>query len=291
MNEQDSALPSSANEREELLRKLALRLAIYPSDPSVSNPQLLVGQLPENLPVALPIPPNSRVLGSLIRGPQSLQVLLDVPLSEEEIRNFYQTELTAAGWEVPEMPRGFHEGGFVHSMPIYITFWRGTRGPELRVQVFRGELSYTDVRLHLDAVKRSPAWHMRARHHDIYAVLPLLYPPSGAQQHGGGGGGNNEDVHTSATVELREAMNTADLVVHYTKQLEQAGWTLTGSETSQQSAWSAWSFRDKDNEPWQAAFFVMKLPGQRRRYEVYLHAIWDGAQSQSSPGWFASSSE
>jgi hypothetical protein len=284
MSEEGSTLPSAADEREELLRKLALRLATYPSDPSVSNPQLLVGQLPENLPVTLPIPPNSRVLGSLIRGPQSLQVLLDVPLSGAEIRNFYQSELTTAGWQAPEIPRGFHERGFVHSTSMsYITYWRGTRGPELGIQIFPEEYAYTDVRLRLDADKRSPAWHMR-HHHNIYEMLPLLYPPAGAQQHGGGGGGNNEDVHTSAVVELKEAMNIVDLATHYTKQLEQAGWTLTDIETGQQSAWSVWSFRDKDDEPWQAAFFVMRLPGQKQKYELYLHASWDSAQSQASTG-------
>ena len=54
----------SSRQNEELLRELALRLATFPGDPRVMNPQLFVGELPQHLPVEIPLPENSHVLGS-----------------------------------------------------------------------------------------------------------------------------------------------------------------------------------------------------------------------------------
>jgi hypothetical protein len=55
------------------LLEFALRLATYPNDPSTQNAQLLPGKLPDHLPVDVPFPEGSRVIGSLIRNPESIR--------------------------------------------------------------------------------------------------------------------------------------------------------------------------------------------------------------------------
>ena len=62
--------PQNSTERETLLRDLVIRLSAFAGDPRVGNPQLLVGELPQSLPVEIPLPERSRVVGTLIRGPQ-----------------------------------------------------------------------------------------------------------------------------------------------------------------------------------------------------------------------------
>jgi hypothetical protein len=54
------------------LLEFALRLATYPNDPSTQNAQILPGQIPDQLPTDIPFPEGSRILGSLIRNPESV---------------------------------------------------------------------------------------------------------------------------------------------------------------------------------------------------------------------------
>ncbi len=70
---------SNSENNEALLQELALRLLIQPFESRPQNPQLLVGRLPENLPVEIPQPEGSRLLGSLMRNPEIVDVVLDVP--------------------------------------------------------------------------------------------------------------------------------------------------------------------------------------------------------------------
>jgi hypothetical protein len=76
--------------REDLLRELALRLSTYPGDPRNDDPQLLVGQLPDNLAIPVPMPENSRLIGTLIRGPENIDVILDSALSPAAVMSFYK---------------------------------------------------------------------------------------------------------------------------------------------------------------------------------------------------------
>jgi hypothetical protein len=73
---------TTPGEREDLLQELALRLASYPGDPRNEDPQLLVGKLPDKLAISVPMPEGSRVLGTLIRGAESLNVLFLLLLIE-----------------------------------------------------------------------------------------------------------------------------------------------------------------------------------------------------------------
>ena len=58
----------SSNQNEELLRELALRLATFPGDPRVMNPQLFVGELPQNLTGEIPSPQTGSPRGSAADG-------------------------------------------------------------------------------------------------------------------------------------------------------------------------------------------------------------------------------
>ena len=99
MNEHSSN--STLNESD--LLELALRLATYPGDSRTQNAQLLPSQLPDQLPVAIPFPEGSRVLGSLIRNPESIDMLLDTYLSPEQVLTFYRQRMEALGWQTTDI--------------------------------------------------------------------------------------------------------------------------------------------------------------------------------------------
>src|ERR1700680_1295181 len=112
---------------EDLLRELALRLSTFPGDPRNDNPQLLVGQLPDNLAIPVPLPEKSLVLGTLIRGPEQIDIVLKSELSPDEVLSFYKERMAASGWNaLDDMARPMH-GGFVHA---------GFSGFENRIPVF-----------------------------------------------------------------------------------------------------------------------------------------------------------
>ena len=116
MDEPTNTSPQTPNV-ETSLRELALALiaARYPNatdETSGEGPQLLPGQLPPSFPGDFPLPPGSRVVGSLVAARPT--IALDTEQPTEEVIAFYTEQLTAAGWNAPEdMPP--RQGGFVHS--------------------------------------------------------------------------------------------------------------------------------------------------------------------------------
>src|SRR5579864_7214075 len=139
---------------ESLIYELALRLATYPGDPRVDDPQLLVGQLPPNLSIEIPMPEGSRLLGSLLRSQENIDIVLDCALSPDEVMQFYKERLKATGWNELETMRPPH-GGFVHSgFPMlrnHIVFCGGTQGPAFSVDAYDGKHARTNVRIDLNS--------------------------------------------------------------------------------------------------------------------------------------------
>jgi hypothetical protein len=284
------------DEKEELLYKLAMRLTTFFSDPNVENPQLLVGSLPDPLPIHIPMPKGTRVIGTLVRGSRSLDIILEVPLTNTEVRNFYAQELKEEGWEPPEgMPdMGMRHGGFAPGfarmgMGSY-EFYTHNSGVNLNVQIANEAQGQSDVRLTLNKNENTRATRMRRQRmqqrHDTFSMLPTLQPPEGAFQHGGGGSsGGNGEVHTSAVLILQDALSITDIIDHYAKQLVNANWAQTDAEVATHSAWSAWEFRDEFDEQWQAMFSLVKLPGEGIRYQLNLRAELKGTELDNVRSW------
>src|SRR5712691_10328637 len=98
-NERTHMDENTPNSNEALIQELALRALANPFDPRVEKPQLLPEMMPSELPFEVPIPEGSRILGSLIRDPENIEIFLDSPLSQLEALDFYKKRLQAAGWQ------------------------------------------------------------------------------------------------------------------------------------------------------------------------------------------------
>ena len=301
MDENISNTPqnSEANNREAILRELVVRLATFPGDPRVNNPQLLVGQIPEGLSAEIPFPADNRVLGTLIRGPQDSTIVVDTDLPPAQVLDFYRGRMKATSWQELEMPGGMHRGGFMHSsitnaLDARITFCRGSRGPSLTVIAYprAADETKTDLRLELDATGQQCTQQakMRRMHRPImHELIPPLIPPAGARQQGGGGGSGGDSVYSNATLSLDKDMDIVELASHYNTQLESGGWVRGDAGNSGPFAWSTWTFRDEDNEPWYGSFIIMRVPIQKLQYTLQVQANMDSGGNQQSGGWFSSS--
>lgn len=259
---------------EDILQKLALRLVTYPDDMRVDKPQLLVGSIPDSLPIHVPFPTDFAILGTLMRGPKSFEIILDIPLSTNDVLDFYQHALRD-GWLANEDMPGMQRGGFTHKrQAVERQFYFHNSGWRLDIQVTAETNAVANVRLQLDQDQQhKERRRQRGRRPDFLAVLPPLVPPEGASQlarSSGGGGGN---VYSSATLTLQEALQIAAVVENYTNQLVQAGWTPLETELAEHSAWSTWQFRSEDDEEWLAAFYLFQLAGEPVQY--YLHTRAD----------------
>jgi hypothetical protein len=82
-----------------LLENLALRLLVYPGDPRVNQPRLFLGQIPANLPLEIPIPEQSHVLGTLARSEEQVEIVLSSDLEAKDILRFYRAPLGHETWE------------------------------------------------------------------------------------------------------------------------------------------------------------------------------------------------
>lgn len=296
MDENISNTPQeSASDREALMRELFVRLSTYPGDPRVYNPRLLVGQIPQGLPEEIPLPEQSRVLGTLIRGQEDATIVIDADATPQQLLDFYRQRLKTAGWQELELPIGPQQGGFVHSSFAFnfsATFCRGSHGPSLSISAFpkAGDGTTTDARLELDATGQQCMQQQkmsRIRQPAMYDLIPRLTSPSDAKQQSDGGGSGGDSVFSCATLVMSKDMEIGELVAHYNTQLESSGWTRNDVGSGGPFAWSTWSFRDEDNELWHGSFLILKMQTQKPQYTLYVQAKMDTG-AQPSNGWFSS---
>ncbi len=271
------------------LHRLALSLLGRPFDLQASQPQLLAGRLPDQLPFTLPLPGDYHIVGSFVRNPEDMQIILDTDLAPASVIAFYTEQMQPAGWTESDFQRRqrLSESGFVHTLRrpmFYTTLCKGLHGPALLVSAVAGQdaESRTDVRLHIDMRSRnslcrqSSAIFMEVRH-----LIPSLEPPAGGRQHAeGGGGSNSESAHATARLEVERDMAFPTLANHYARQLEQAGWRRTGEGSTEPMAWHTWEFRDKENEPWGGVFTLLQVPAIERTYYLQILINWLGDRSR-----------
>lgn len=232
--------------------------------------QILVGELPANLPIALPLPQNASVIGSLVRLGHSAQIVLDVDQSVKAVVAFYREQLVSASWRELDSPIRF--GGFSFpSEAANLIFCKSQRGPALTVTCNEITGALTEVRLNLQLdARHTPCAMVSMRGGPLMPPIPNLRTPAGARWRGGGsGGGGSDDWHS--TVNLETDLDAAALIAHYNEQLQSVGWNLRDQGRSGSSAWSAWRFSDDQHNLWAGVLIILDSIGKTGERFAYLH--------------------
>ena len=250
---------------EALCGTLAHRLLARRSggDPAPHEVEILVAQLPEDLGAEIPMPDHARVIGSLVRGQEGTEIVLDAPQTPAQVLAFYEQAMTANGWIAFAYPV---EGGFVPGMGrTGLTFCSQTDNSVLWVGAFEGEDAPTDVRLDLRQTGMAAcAPDTAAPKHPI----PLLEAPPAAQQTSAGFGGSASSFR--AEVELCTDLDPNSVELHYGTQLRTAGWQRNDGGESGPLAWSTWHHRDSDGLMWQGLLLVVDLIEDQDKLAVYI---------------------
>lgn len=284
---------SSATQLEQLMA-LAASLLANRSDLSGPQPLLFPGTIPDDIPLEIPVPPHTRLLGTMADNyrygnyrSRPFVVMLESDLPLEEAVSWYRTQTAALGWKERVSPDQRASGGFVQSdyhRSARLAFCHTPSCAWLSPTLAERETGTTLVRLDLMLEKEGnpctqpeqPGPHGSRGHHGLLhppgPQLPTLIAPAGAQLQGGGSHLGPKEIQV--TSQVTTPLDLDAVAQHYAGQLIQASWTQTEAGAGGPFVWSTWQFTNSGSEPepWNALFFVLKLPNEPVRYSLDLRA-------------------
>lgn len=266
------------------LRTLAERLlaGILALDPNDAHPDLVVGGIPENLTVDVPLPEGFSVLGSLTmryeeRDREKTEVVLDAGARppEEALERVREAVLGAGeGWQELDLSKGLREGFLPGPPTERALFCQSERGPALEATAGRLPDGTADARVVLTVDGRNSPCSLSAHEPgDWRSEAPGLSPPAGARDTGLGMGYRAGPDDFQASTSLRTDLGPSELEAHYAEQFEREGWERSdvASGAGREHAWSGWTRHDAEGRPWAAAFSATRAPGSARL--CFLHVL------------------
>lgn len=256
---------------EALLQALALRLLAkeFPGDSKPESVQILAGRLPDQLTVEVPLPENSRILGSYVNLQwQTIYIEFDTDLPVNRIFDFYRERLLSSGWHSPEIPKprvGFHPNLSTNRA----LFCRSQRGPSLSIyaSTLPHQLTQVSLGINSDPNNRSCAKIASSRDlYEGYELIPSLTPPVNSKQFDQQSGSSGDNANSRTMLETN--LDLLSVTAHYQTQLEEVGWTCFEQGHGEALAWSTWRFRDQEEESWYGLFFVFKMTENPLQYSI-----------------------
>ena len=247
---------------EELANRL-LQVA-YMGGPELTQAELLPGKLPEEMPVELPIPNGSRIVGSEILEDMGITVVMDVAMTPEEALDFYRDALVPQNWtetDITGMERGF-VGGSATTI-----FCKGARDPSVMVSAYPLE-NRTDLRLDISTDPYYSPCSM-SDPSDWIKPLPKLAAPKEAvisNQNFMSGCGNQVAV----SAEIKTELNSSALAIYYADQLKAANWTAVSSEECGPASWGTWRFEDEEGIYWDGFLIALDFTGGEDKRFVFM---------------------
>lgn len=252
------------------VRRLAERLLREQASGQATGarvPDLLAGRLPPDLPFHLAVPAEARLVGSLVRPPDSpygpAEIVLDMPGLVRDVQAYLVNALVSQGWD----PSPFDSGGAAGFQSAWAarstSFCQEGTAPRLYLTIHPERTGTNDVRVTIQSGIQGPCWAVepsgrfqspRAR------IPPLALPPDAQHQPGAMTMGTASQISGAAAITAR---SVADLDAYFTEQLGDAGWTRIAGRTGEWLSWSIWDVPGEGT--WRGLLLVNGLPGENRR--------------------------
>ena len=274
-----------------LLRDLAQRLLTYhyPGEPEARTARLLPGEIASEFPADIPLPSDTRLIGSLV-VPMHVTVVFDTSMTSEQLVDYYKERMISIGWTEPAPWPFFHEGGFQHNIMeqwMGSIFCRGTASLSVHIEASPADSSAQEVRLKYDTDPRVSHCAQQRRHRRQFPgtftdVIPTLEAPPKSMQMPRGGGGRS-DTHSETSAHLKTNLDLSSVARHYGDQLSKSGWQEQDSAQNGPMAWSTYEFKDEESEDWNAIFYAVALPKKEGEYLLFVEATMAGME-QHYPG-------
>jgi hypothetical protein len=255
--------------------------------------ELYLGRLPDHLPYSLPLPPDSRIVGS-VADKTKASIYLDVDRSPDEVWQFYREHMQAPEWDIFEPDQPPTHGGFVPTMPrLGLVFCQGPAnlgGPSLTVHARYGDAA-TEVMLlvandpHWSSCPPEPEYYYRRRgssgsvnarhrsgpmpHQRRQELLPPLRAPARAMMTGTGMG--TWPLYQLSQADLETELDLGAVVDHFAAQLTRAGWTYRDGGQAGPVAFSTWTLQPETEEAGPGLLVALRTrEGTPNRYLLFL---------------------
>lgn len=265
--------------QETVPKELAIALIRAASD----GGDILVGKVPADLVEDLQTPPGGRILGSFV-SPSYVQVVMAIPGSTDSALAYMRRALPQRGWQPWQrpidvsgglqyraaggLPTTFCRSGTAQpqSLTIYATFY-GYNTSLLRVtRSFGGTC---EARVRMESIQ-SRAGMMPSP----FASVPPLYSPSdmsgslaACQQSSGFRGSSSQGQP------VRSALAATEILAHYGRQLDSAGWNSL-KEPNTATAAGQWMKADSLGTRL-VTITVSAVPARTGCYNVELRLSYD----------------
>ncbi|MEL6381195.1 MAG: hypothetical protein AAFQ89_01725 [Cyanobacteria bacterium J06626_18] len=259
-----------------LLRALIEHLAGI----NMPNDELIVGGMPDSLtPDLLPIPSDTRVLGSIVRGGDYVDVVLDSAQPPERITAFYEEHLLSTGWQpaqfsadiwnftTPEFAGAGSEYGanFFCSpneeLTLYLTAYadQPDQPTSISIGIYNADVGVLPPACNTNAANALPP-------------LPTLQLPEGVNRSSSNAGLGEDfrSFHTDTIIETD--MGSEAVLSHLADQFEQAEWTLIDRADEEGQSSASWTFESTSGQTWQGTLNVIKLQGAADEYLLRAEA-------------------
>ncbi|MEB3215860.1 MAG: hypothetical protein VKN72_06330 [Nostocales cyanobacterium 94392] len=266
------SIAQTTNEEPGLRKFIERMLSVY------GDTKVIVGKLPEKMPVELPIPSNSQILGSTVSEKGNIQVVLDASGTVEQVTDFYKTQLQNIGWNKPKNHHIYnYNRGFVKQTSEfgdYITFCHQTNKLlYVGLRINKGKETPSVVSVDLNPVNEKDENTYNpcetVNYMEDTVALPILTPPSDTEVSRKG----IDHYNNESGVILETKLDSKTLANHYSQQLEKAGWKRIDSGESNSYSWSTWTFKDEKGKSRQGLMNFTRLEGKPNQYFANLKVL------------------
>lgn len=270
-------------------------LALIPAAAS-NGGDILVGTMPADLAKDFPVPAGARVIGSLITLSYA-QVVIAVPGSPDSALAYARRTLVAHGW-LPREPAIPRQGGLQYGplMAPTSTYCRLGQGPPdgistttsfygpstTMLRITRTQNPMCDESQGMASMGSSGALvamssSQAARYQGPFSNLPPLFAPGDQRTvFMGCRAAASSGQRTTQNQQLRLSLSPTEILAHYSRQLDSAGWKrVTQSDST--SVTGSWSKTAATREVQEVSITVSPIAGQSSCYNVVLSATYPSA--------------
>lgn len=261
---------SNVKENEMIPRTIVERL--LENQGFMAETKILLGKLPKRISGELLLPPNTKVLATTVSGESFYRIEVDVPQSPQQVESFYQQKLQGAGWKRQQVPDT--EVGFLSSNSIpkkNLGFCKTLRGPALTLRISQVPSNSTAIGINYVTDEDNFSCRFQESPFDIVPIPPLKAPANTKVSRKIPRGWTSGSRSSQATLESQ--LSSEQLNKHYAQQMEKEGWTKISDAHNDQSLWSIWTFKDKENISWQGIMNLKPTKDRPNRYSANLLII------------------
>jgi hypothetical protein len=232
---------------------LELAAALVSAGGFATEPQILVGSMPEWIANRIYVPSAARVLGSAFLG-TTVVAVVSLPAASDSVLIDFKRELLQRGWKTPPPPPTYGGGGFRPAAPL-ATDASLTRmilcndQQTLTASAARRRGTTTDVTFRvIGNGTYSPCHPPQMPMAVPRSPFPTLFNPTNAVDARMNGDCSSMLMGSMGTgTTLRTSMTAESLLDHYGRQLQDSGWTAAGERASFVSR--SWTRPDSSGAP------------------------------------------